>query len=412
MRGTTTEADAIVVGGGIVGMCTAGFLAAGGMRVVLVDADLPGGSNANAGSLHVQMQSRFMQIYPHLVAGLEATLHLYPKAARFWAAMEKETGERFELKYTGGLMVAESREQLDFLAYKADRERALGLDVEVLGRAALREIAPYLGPAVIGGELCRLEGKLNPLLANAAIRRWARRHGVQPVAAEIRRVERARSRFALRAPDRTFTADRLVLAAGAGTRKLAADLGVHVPADAEPLHMNVTEAVAPFITHLVQHADRPITVKQLAAGNVVIGGGWPANLARERGLPSVLLASLVGNATLAQHIVPAIGGLRIARAWAGVNTVVDGRGVLGEAAAVPGLFIAVPGDAGYTLGPLSARLVADVVLGCPPGEDIIPYSPDRFRGAETGKTATAADAMRSPPPQMESAGKVSSEAPG
>src|SRR5258707_9918477 len=30
--------------------------------------------------------------------------------------------------------------------------------------------------------------------------------------------------------------------------------------------------------HLVQHADRPITLKQLGNGQAVIGGGWPAEL--------------------------------------------------------------------------------------------------------------------------------------
>jgi glycine/D-amino acid oxidase-like deaminating enzyme len=45
---------------------------------------------------------------------------------------------------------------------------------------------------------------------------------------------------------------------------------------------------------------------------------------------------------------------------------------------VPGLFVAIPGDAGYTLGPLSARLVADVMLGRAPGEDISLFSPARF----------------------------------
>ena len=43
--------------------------------------------------------------------------------------------------------------------------------------------------------------------------------------------------------------------------------------------MNITEATEPLIHHMVQHADRPITLKQLAAGMVVIGGGWPATLA-------------------------------------------------------------------------------------------------------------------------------------
>jgi glycine/D-amino acid oxidase-like deaminating enzyme len=92
----------------------------------------------------------------------------------------------------------------------------------------------------------------------------------------------------------------------------------------------------------------------------------------------VELASLIANATLAQHIVPRIAPLRIIRTWAGINTSVDGKGVLGPIAGVPGLFAAIPGDAGYTLGPLSARLVADMMAGRVPSEDMAPFSPDRF----------------------------------
>jgi glycine/D-amino acid oxidase-like deaminating enzyme len=381
--------DTVVVGGGIVGVSLACFLAKEGVQVAIIDAGRAGGTTTNAGSLHVQMQSRFMQVYPDLVAGMESTLHLYPKAVRFWQALEKEIGARFDLKITGGLMVAETREQLDFLAHKAERERTLGVEAEILERAALEEAAPYLGPCIVGAELCRMEGKLNPLLANAALHDWRRRLGVAYLNRTVTRIERDGRAFAIDAVQEPLRAERVVLAAGHGTRLLAAELGVHIPADPEPLHMNITESTAPFIAHLVQHADRPITLKQLGTGQVVIGGGWPAHLAGPNDFPTVELASLIGNATLAQHIVPGIAPLRIMRTWAGVNTSVDGRCVLGEVESVPGLFIAVPGDAGYTLGPLAARLVADAMLGRQPSEDLSAFSPSRFQPAPVSSAARA-----------------------
>ena len=370
----------LVIGGGIVGLTLAGFLAAEGVEVAVIDDGRVGGTTANAGSLHVQMQSRFMRLYPDLVPGLESTLHLYPKAVAFWRAFEAELGADFDLKITGGLMVAESREQLDFLAMKCRRERELGLDSEMLDRARLDAIAPGLGPAILGAELCADEGKLNPLLANQAIRRWATAKGVVRLAGEsVAGLARRDRVIAARTARGTIAAERVVLAAGAGSRALAADLGAVVPAEPEPLHMNITEATAPLLHHLVQHAERPITLKQLGTGQVVIGGGWPAHLAGAERWPTVELASIVGNATLAQHIVPRLGQLRIIRCWAGINTTVDGRAVLGPCGAAPGLTIAIPGDAGYTLGPLCARLVADAMLGRRPAVDLASYSPDRFR---------------------------------
>lgn len=371
--------DCIVIGGGILGTCTALFLAEGGMAVAVIDDGRSGGTTANAGSLHVQMQSRFMRLYPDQVAGLESTLHLYPKAVAFWRDLQAALGANFDLKMTGGLMVAESADQLAFLDYKAGRERKLGLAVDILGRDDLDRIAPYLGPHVMGAELCHDEGKLNPLLANAVLRRRATELGVRfhdRTAATAIVAESAVYRVITQMG--TWIAPRLVLAAAAGTAPLAAQLGLRIPAEAEPLHMNITEPTAPLIAHLVQHADRPITLKQFGTGQVVIGGGWPARLAGRRDHPGVTFDSLIGNVTLAQHIVPRIGPLRIIRTWAGLNTTVDGRGVLGAAGGRPGLFVAIPGDAGYTLGPLSARLVADAVLGLPPREDMALFAPTRF----------------------------------
>src|SRR4029450_6311408 len=98
----------LVIGGGIVGLTLAGFLAAEGVEVAVIDDGRVGGTTANAGSLHVQMQSRFMRLYPDLVPGLESTLHLYPKAVAFWRAFEAELGADFDLKITGGLLAGPS----------------------------------------------------------------------------------------------------------------------------------------------------------------------------------------------------------------------------------------------------------------------------------------------------------------
>ncbi len=373
-----------VVGGGIVGLCAALELARDGAEVLVLDnAARHAGTTANAGSLHVQMQSRFIRMYPAQVPGLERSLPLYVAAARRWAEMEAELGTSFELTASGGLMVAETSDSYEFLARKCEREKRLGLQVEMLGRAELARIAPYLGEAVIGAEFCAEEGKLNPLLANQAVRRALLAHGgVLLPEARVDRLERATGAgWLLHGPFGTLRAGRVLLAAGAGTGTLLAPLGLEVPTVAEPLHMNVTEATAPLIGHLVQHAERMITLKQLAAGQVVIGGGWPARFAGPREHPTVEASSLIGNLRLASHIVPRLARLRLLRSWAGVNTTVDGRCVLGEAPGLPGIFLAVPGDAGYTLGPLVGRLAAAALRGCDGGFDIAPYSAVRFAGA-------------------------------
>jgi glycine/D-amino acid oxidase-like deaminating enzyme len=376
---SVTEIGTLVIGGGIVGSCVGGFLAAEGRDVAVIDAGWPGGSTANAGSIHVQMQSLFLRDFPQYVPGVERSLPLYRKAVGFWKTFQQELGADCELRIGGGLMIAEDQRQLDLLVAKCRREQSLGLDVSILGRAELDRIAPYLGPAVVGAEFCADEGKVNPLLANTAIRRWAKQRGAVFMDGEaVVHIERRAPGFLVGTPRGKIRAGRVVLAAGYGGKTLAAQLGIDMPAEAEPLHMNITEPTAPFISHLVQHADRRITLKQLSAGQVVIGGGWPAELRPNGEIPRTRLSSMIGNISLAQHIVPRIGALRVIRTWAGLNTNLDGCGALGPSTAVPGLFYAIPGSAGYTLGPISARLVADCVLGRDPGEDIASCAPQRF----------------------------------
>ncbi len=117
----------------------------------------------------------------------------------------------------------------------------------------------------------------------------------------------------------------------------------------------------------------PITFKQFGSGQIVIGGGWPARFDGET--PAVRADSLVGNVALAARLVPGIGGLRVIRTWAGLNNTADGRTILGR---IGRGVLAVPGDAGYTLGPLVGRAAAALALGQEPPFDPTPYSPARF----------------------------------
>jgi len=379
------EVDVLVIGGGIVGMAAALDLARDGRAVAIVDDGRHSGTTANAGSLHVQMQSRFIRLYPDLAPNVERSLPLYVAGAARWRELAAELGADMEIKQSGGLMVAEDEAQFSFLAAKCARERALGLDVHMLDRAELSRIAPYLGEAALGAEFCLEEGKLSPLKANEAVRKAldtlaVLRLGETRVGALTRdgagllATLEGRGAGALRA-------GKVMLASGAGTGALAAALGVRIPTEAEPLHMNITEATTPLIGHLVQHAERMITLKQLGAGQVVIGGGWPARFTGPDAFPTVDPASMIGNLSLAQHIVPRLGMLRVIRTWAGVNTTADGQCILGPLPGWPEVFAAVPGDAGYTLGPLVGRMAAAILSGQDPGHDVSRFGVDRFAAA-------------------------------
>ncbi len=373
------EFDVVIVGGGITGMCLSWFLAESGQDVSCLDHGRDSGSTANAGSMHVQMQSRLVREFPERLADYERTLWLYPLAVEFWRELAHDLDEDIELVINGGLMVAGSDEALDSLRRKCEIENRHGVQTSILERDEIRRVAPYLSDLVQGASYCEQEGKVNPLKANAAIEQRALSTG-----AAIQRevtvlgIDAVTGGFEISTNKGDYRADRVVLAAGAGSGELARGLGVTLPTRAEPLHMNITDPAEPLIDHLVQHASRPITLKQLYSGHVVIGGGWPAGPGDGEEPARVISDSVLGNLDLAGKIVPRLRGLRLLRTWAGVNPLVDLLSVLGEFPSVPGLHVAIPGDAGYTLGPICARLLADLMLGRPVSYPLDLFRPERF----------------------------------
>ena len=147
-------------------------------------------------------------------------------------------------------------------------------------------------------------------------------------------------------------------------------LGIDLGIFGDPLQVSVTEPVAPLIGHLVYSAAGKLTLKQMANGTCLIGGGWPSRR-RPDGSLALLPASVAANLATATAVVPALAQARIARSWpALVNGAKDWRPLLGEVPGHPGFFVVFFPWMGFTAGPMSARVVADLVLGRKPPVDL------------------------------------------
>ncbi len=377
----TRTAEVAIVGAGIAGLSTALFLARAGCDALVIERSEPNAvaSGGNAGSLHAQLLSFDHGARAAGAGGPAArTLPLQRDSIALWAELQRELGADFEMAVTGGLMVAETERDLDFLRAKTAVERAQGVDSEVIDAAALRALEPALSERFLGASLCPAEGKINPLVATQAIlaaaeaagARVLRRAAVTGIARDGRGFRVATSRGPVRAR-------RIVNAAGAFASTVGRMLGAEVPVHGAPLQMIVTEPAAPTLKHLVAHADRHLTLKQAGNGAFIIGGGWTAGLDPVHGHPRPLLSSLAGNLWVAQRVVPRLDRLHVVRSWAAMNIDIDGAPILGEDPRVPGLFHAVTSN-GYTLGPLVGRLTADLVTRGATDRDLSAFSVVRF----------------------------------
>jgi glycine/D-amino acid oxidase-like deaminating enzyme len=375
------EAAVVVIGAGIAGISTALFLARAGVDVVVLDRGRPNAqaSGGNAGSLHAQLLS-FDHGAKAEAGGSPAakTLPLQRDSIALWQQLERELAADFEIKITGGLMVAEAASDLAFLVEKTKAERAQGIACDIVGAAELRALEPALEAGFIGAAFCPQEGKINPLLATQGLLSAALRAGARVLPlANVMAIERAGDGFVIVTDRGRVRAGRVVNAAGAFASEIGRMLSLDIPVFGAPLQMIVTEAVEPLVTRLIAHADRHLTLKQAANGNFLIGGGWTAGLDPVHRRPRPMRASLEGNLWIAQHVVPALRKLHVIRSWAAMNINIDGAPILGEHPAMPGFFNAVTSN-GYTLGPLVGQITADLIVRGHADRDIEPFSVGRF----------------------------------
>ena len=375
----SVDCDYIVIGGGIVGGCISYYLSRQNKEVICIDNGEFSGSYSNAGSIHVQLQSRNFRLNPHLIDNLLGNLPFYKEAVNAWNRLSLMLNVDFDLRINGGLMVADNEEQLEFLYKKCHEEKAAGLDVEIIESNKIKKVYPFLSDKVLGGEFCTHEGKLNPLVANKSLQEISLRSGVKIMKCEtVNHIELKNNEYYIKTNLREYYCEKIIIAAGSGTGKLAECLNFNIPTVAEPLHMNVTEKVKMFIPILIQHAERSITLKQISSGNIIIGGGWPALIDERNNKIHIKKESLFGNLRTAVDLIPLIGKLKLLRTWGGINPITDGNSVLGNIRGYENVFFAIPGDAGYTLGPLCAEVIIDLINSKKNEFYSSKFSPERF----------------------------------
>jgi sarcosine oxidase subunit beta len=252
-----------------------------------------------------------------------------------------------------------------FIEAKAAVERAAGLPIELLDAGELRKRAPYVAATLVGGALCPIEGKANPLVAAPAFAAAAEKHGAIILRGQrVIGMRRNGSQFEVRTEDRTHSAARVVNAAA-------------IDIQAFPIQLSVTEPAEPLIKHLLYSARDRLTMKQTRNGSILIGGGWPATMDAQ-GRPQVSAQSLSRNLAVALEVVPAIAPINIVRTWAAiVNGTESWRPLLGEMPGVPGFFLNYVPWMGFTGGPAGGRIIASLVQGKPaPVEfDLSPFRP-------------------------------------
>jgi glycine/D-amino acid oxidase-like deaminating enzyme len=365
----TTRPDAIVVGAGIVGSACAYYLSRGGMRVTVLDAGFAGGGTTAAGMGHIVVMD-----------DSEAQFALTSWSQRLLDALLPALPPAAEFDRCGTLWIAEDEAQLESARIKLEFYEGRGVHAELLDAAGLAEAEPQLRPGLAGGLRVPSDGVVYPpvmarwLLDEAGRSGTTLREGTAVQAIHPRSVSTSVGRL---------EADVIVNAAGAAAAQLIPGLPI-VPRKG---HLAITDRVPGFCRHQVVElgylqsahtmsaASVAFNVQPRATGQLLIGSsrelvGWDAAVNRE------VLARMLHRAVA---FMPGLARLPAIRTWTGFRPATpDKRPLIGRWPEMEGLWIAAGHEGlGITTALGTGSMLADLVLGKPPGIDPAPFAPGR-----------------------------------
>jgi glycine/D-amino acid oxidase-like deaminating enzyme len=388
--------DVLVVGGGIVGAATAYHLARRGVSVTLLEADrlASGATGRNLGFIWVHTRRKGLEL--DLVMATRTGLESLPD----------ELGEDFGLRCRGGLIYAVTEAQAVVMREFVASRVADGVPMEYLTGDEARDLAPILPETVVAASYCPLDAQMDPRRYVRAFANAAQRAGATIVeGASVRTLEATGRRITRVETDRgPIAAGQVVLAAGAWTPHLGAQVGLDIPVHPMRLQIVQTEPMPPRLDVLLYGpaavkqysifqelpSFRPDTFAteledrlglallesacQTADGSYLLGCAmdypgfdWQPDLAG---------VSLVAEGMAAA--IPELRAARFARAWAGVLPfTTDNLPIIGRPAAFDDLILAAGHVFGNGAGPTTGRLVADIICESEPALDMTPFRPDR-----------------------------------
>ena len=352
------KADVIIVGGGIMGASAAFFLRKRGMSVILLERGLIGQQASGVNFGNVRRMGRPIVQLP-----------LANRSRAIWLKFKELFGEDVELLLNGHLRLGLTPAHEERMAKYAHDARDFGLDMQMMSEKMLRERFPYLGPEMTSGCHAPHDGHANPRLAAPIIGRAALREGAQVFEnTDIASVEKEGGEFRVTAADgRIFRAPVALITAGAWGNRISTSFGEPVPMIAKGPQMAVTEpvpyAIGPTVGALTDVPEHLVYLRQVARGNIVIGGGGHELIDLDNPRAYVNPRRTLTKLAQAPRLIPALRHLSIIRVWSGIEGYMnDSEPAMGPSARVPGLYYAFGfSGEGFQLGPGVGEVMAELI---------------------------------------------------
>lgn len=349
--------DVLCVGGGVIGLATAFDLAAEGLSVLVVDRGAIGreASWAGAGILPPAYleyaQSDDDRLRAHSAALFE------PLSQVLFDLVGIDIG----LRNCGGIQLIEDEHRAEELARDAVLWRQQGIAAERLSARELVAIEPALASVELGGYLVPAMRQVrNPWLlrglAAGAERRGARLRPDTPVMGFEAAGERL---VAARTADGNIAFGQMVLATGAWSGPLAAELGLEIPIRPIRGQMLALEGAEPIVRHIVESGKRYLVPRD---DGLTLVGSTEEDVGFDKQTTEEAIGGL---GEFARQLFPSLASQRERTRWAGLRpgNALDFP-IIGPLPGWQNAYVATGHfRQGLQLAPGTSRLIADWMTG-------------------------------------------------
>ena len=414
------RADVVVIGGGIIGVSTALFLAEKGLSVVLCEKGHVAGEQSSRNWGWCRKMARDPREIPLIIESL-----------RLWQGMNERVGTETGFRQCGIMYLFATEAEAAAHEPWLDYARQYQLDTRMLSGVEAMRLLPGLGGNWAGALYTASDGRAEPQRAAPAIATAAQRHGaVIAESCAVRGIETAAGRVAAAITEKgRIACDKVVLAGGAWSRLLCGTLGIDLPQlkvrasvmRTAPMEGGPEISATGGLFAFRKRMDGGYTVATLGVRTIDlvpdhfrllpqflpaarlhwkklrfrVGRRWleewrmPRRWSLEERSPFEVVRVLDpepdpfvlnrAQAALAAAY-PLFRNVAIAERWAGmIDVTPDAVPVISAVDALPGFVIATGFSGhGFGIGPGAGRLVADIVADDPPLVDPKPFRLSRF----------------------------------
>ncbi len=416
--------EIVVLGGGIIGLCSAYYLAEEGYHVTVVDKNDPlADLNCSTGNAGMIVPSHFVPLASPGIIGQgirwifnsRSPLYIRPQMnsellswlIKFWKSanaahvqksspalkdynsysldlykkIASENKFDFMFKKQGLLLLCKTEKFLEEEVHGAQTANKLGLATRVLDKAGLKLLEPDIDMNVAGGVLYPGDAHLSPNMFVSAMYTYLQqkpnvRFFIQSEIKQVR-IKNNTIEALLTGNGEEIQGDEFILAAGSWSAKFGKMLGLNIPILAGKgysmtIQQQEQRLQTPSIFCEARVAITPIGNQIRFGGTMELGGEeYKINPLRLEGIINSINNYFPNyNTAPLQQVVP----------WSGLRPCSpDGLPYLGRTKKAHNL-VAATGHAmmGLSLAPATGQIVSDIVAGRKPQVDIDLYSPDRY----------------------------------